>query len=231
VSSEPVPVAVVTGAAGGLGRVLVARLETAGYAVVAANRTDADLSDAAVTGDDVRNERLDGGGIDLLVNNAARQPVAAYLDIDAAAWDDIADTNVRAAHLLTRAVAATMIERGSAGCVVNIGSIEGLQPAPGHSHYAVSKAGLEMLTRAAALELGAYGIRVNLVAPGLIDDGAIEARWPEGVARWRAAAPLPGLVGADEVADAVVFLASPAARGVTGATLVVDHGVLARPTW
>lgn len=229
-SSEPPPVVMITGAAGGLGRVLVERFAARGFQVVGVARVDADLSDAAAIDALVARVLADRGRIDVLVNNAARQPVAAYLDIDGPTWDDVADVNVRAAHLLTRAVAPAMTAAGG-GAIVNIGSIEGLQPAPGHSHYAVSKAGLDMLTRAAALELGSQGIRVNLVAPGLIDDGEVSQRWPEGVARWHAAAPLAGLVGADEVADAVVFLASPAARGISGATLVVDHAVLTRPTW
>ena len=88
-----------------------------------------------------------------------------------------------------------------------------------------------MHTRAAALELGRHAIRVNAVAPGLIERAGIEEAWPEGVARWQAACPLGRLGRPDDVADAVLFLASDAARWITGATLVVDGGVLARPTW
>ena len=88
-----------------------------------------------------------------------------------------------------------------------------------------------MHTRAAALELGPRGIRVNCVSPGLIEAPGIEASWPEGVARWHGAAPLERLGRPDDVADAVLFLASPAARWITGANLVVDGGVLAHNTW
>jgi 3-oxoacyl-[acyl-carrier protein] reductase len=118
-----------------------------------------------------------------------------------------------------------------AGAIVNVASIEGLQPAFAHSHYAASKAGVIMHTRAAALELGPKGIRVNCVSPGLIAAPGIEEGWPAGVARWHAAAPLHRLGTPIDVADAVLFLASPAARWITGANLVVDGGVLAHNTW
>jgi NAD(P)-dependent dehydrogenase (short-subunit alcohol dehydrogenase family) len=115
--------------------------------------------------------------------------------------------------------------------VVNIASIEALQPATGHSHYATSKAALLMLTRAAALELGPLGIRVNAISPGLIGREGIETGWPEGVASWRAAAPLGRLGTPDDIADAALFLASDAARWITGANLVVDGGVSSNSTW
>ena len=117
------------------------------------------------------------------------------------------------------------------GAVVNVASVEAHQPAIGHGHYAVSKAGLIMLTRAAALEYGPDGIRVNSVSPGLIDDGTLAERWPDGVERWLAAAPLRRIGTPGDVADAVTFLVSPMARWVTGADLVVDGGILAVPTW
>ena len=88
-----------------------------------------------------------------------------------------------------------------------------------------------MLTRAAALEYGPVGNRVNSVSPGLIDDGTLADRWPEGVERWLAVTPLGRLGTPDDVADAVAFLASAQARWVTGADLVVDGGILTAPTW
>ena len=130
---------------------------------------------------------------------------------------------------MTRAAAALMVDGGA---IVNIASIEGLQPAFDHSHYAASKAAVIMHTRAAALELGRRGVRVNCVSPGLIDvEGGLEHAWPSGVERWHAAAPLHRLGRPDDVADAVLFLASDAARWITGANLVVDGGVLAHNTW
>jgi NAD(P)-dependent dehydrogenase (short-subunit alcohol dehydrogenase family) len=139
--------------------------------------------------------------------------------------------NVEGVVALTHAAAAHMIARGDGGAIVNIASIEGLQPASGHSHYAASKAAVLMHSRAAALELGPQRIRVNAVAPGLIDRAGLADAWPDGVNRWLTACPLERLGSTEDVADAVLFLLSDAARWITGATLVVDGGMLARPTW
>jgi len=132
---------------------------------------------------------------------------------------------------MTRAAAARLIARGRGGAIVHVASIEGLQPAHGHSHYAASKAAVIMHARAAALELGRHGIRVNAVAPGLIDRDGLAEAWPDGVSRWLAACPLGRLGTAQDVADAVLFLLSDAARFVSGATLTVDGGMLANNTW
>ncbi|MDX1577627.1 MAG: SDR family oxidoreductase, partial [Gemmatimonadota bacterium] len=99
------------------------------------------------------------------------------------------------------------------------------------SHYNASKAGVLMHTRAAAGELGPRGIRVNAVSPGLIRRPGIEEQWPEGVERWRAACPLERMGEPGDVADACLFLASDAARWITGANLVVDGGTLTGPAF
>jgi NAD(P)-dependent dehydrogenase (short-subunit alcohol dehydrogenase family) len=139
--------------------------------------------------------------------------------------------NLDGVFIITKLVTTQMIRRASGGAVVNIASIEGLQPAPTHGHYATSKAGLIMYTRAAALQFGRHGIRVNSVSPGVIYRDGIEKAWPEGVKRWMETAPL-GCMGEDEdIADAVLFLASPASRWITGANLVVDGGVTATPAF
>src|SRR5262249_2171337 len=131
-------------------------------------------------------------------------------------------------HLCTQAAARQMSPRGG-GAVVNITSIEATSALPSHSHYAATKAAAAAHTRAPAQELGPPGIPVNAVAPGLVwGEGSAQA-WPDGVRRGEAAAPLGRLGRPEEVADACLFLASPAARWITGATLTVDGGVSARP--
>jgi len=103
--------------------------------------------------------------------------------------------------------------------------------ARGHAHYAASKAAVIMLARAAALEYGRRGIRVNSVSPGLIDRPGLAGAWSDGVARWQAGAPLGRLGSPIDVGDACVFLASPMARWITGHDLVVDGGMAAVPGW
>ena len=138
------------------------------------------------------------GRLDVIINNAGQQPVAGLTDISGDDFRAMMDANVGGPFALTKALA----KAGHGGCVVNIASIEALQPAAGHSHYATSKAALVMFTRAAALELGPLGIRVNAISPGLIGRDGLEAAWPEGVARWQAAAPLQRLGTPQDVADA-----------------------------
>ena len=238
-------VALVTGASGNIGAGIARRLHEAGGAVVlhaGRNRASADALAAelaehvtVVQGDVERDaDRLCDetitafGRLDIVVNNAGIQPVAPFMDLTADDRSEMLRINVGGVMAMTHGAAARM---PGGGCVVNIASIEGLQPAFMHSHYTTSKAAVLMHTRAAALELGARGIRVNAVAPGLIHVDGIEGGWLEGVARWHAAAPLQRLGEPSDIGDAVLFLASPMARWITGATLVVDGGVLTHNTW
>ncbi|MCJ7725923.1 MAG: SDR family oxidoreductase, partial [Acidimicrobiia bacterium] len=165
------------------------------------------------------------------VNNAGVQTKSALADLDDDAWAEMIDTDLTAVHRLTRVTAARMKEQGDGGSIVHIASIEGSHPAPLHGHYATAKAALIMHARAAALEYGADGIRVNSVSPGLIDRPGLAVDWPEGVARWQAAAPLGRMGTPEDVGDACVFLCSDLARWITGVDLVVDGGVLSGPTW
>jgi NAD(P)-dependent dehydrogenase (short-subunit alcohol dehydrogenase family) len=102
---------------------------------------------------------------------------------------------------------------------------------PSHAPYAVAKAALHHLVSAAAHELGGRRVRVTGVVPGLVDRAGLEEAWPEGVARYRAAAALARPVTADEVAAGVAFLASGAASGITGTTLTIDAGWSSAPGW
>ena len=163
----------------------------------------------------------------MVVNNAGIYPMTSLADMTETDWRETIDANLTSVYLLTREASRHMIARGENGAIVNIASIEGYHPAASHSHYATSKAGVLMHTRAAALELGGHGIRVNSVSPGVIWRQGIEDAWPDGVERWHAAAPLERLGRPEDVADACLFLASPAARWITGADLKVDGGVTA----
>ncbi|HEX7308293.1 SDR family oxidoreductase [Lentzea sp.] len=220
-------VVLVTGSGGGLGAGIASRFEAAGALVVRhRGRVDGDLLHEA---ERVVSAAFDQHGrLDAVVNNAGVQPVEPLPGMTVEQWKSVVDTNLTAPFAVTQA-AVGMLPPG--GSVTHIASIEGTSPAPGHAHYAASKAALIMHARAAALEYGPRGIRVNTVSPGLIARPGIEVDWPSGVARWEAAAPLGRLGTPEDVGDACVFLASELARWITGHDLVVDGGVTARPTW
>jgi 3-oxoacyl-[acyl-carrier protein] reductase len=239
---------IVTGASSGIGAAIARRFGAAGAHVVVHYRSDeaggrrvaaeiggaavgGETTDAAVAAALVAAATVRTGRLDVLVNNAGVQPVVPLVEITEAEWRAVLDANVTATFLCTDAASRQMIAQGGGGSIIHIASIEGSHPAAGHAHYSASKAAVIMHARAAALELGRYGIRVNSVSPGLVHRPGIEQQWPEGVARWEAAAPLGALVTPEDVANACVFLASPLAAAVSGHDLVVDGGVSAAPTW
>ncbi len=166
------------------------------------------------------------GRLDVLINNAGVDPLAPMLEMTDIQWAEVIETDLRGVFLCTQIAAAAMVRQGAGGAIVNIASIEAMNPAAGHSHYDAAKAGVVMHTRNAARELGKHGIRVNCISPGLIDTGRLDTEWPDGVSRYLAASPLNRVGTPEDVADACLFLASPAARWITGANLVVDGGVL-----
>ncbi|MFI9816003.1 SDR family NAD(P)-dependent oxidoreductase [Saccharothrix variisporea] len=225
----------VTGASGGIGAGAVRRFAAAGATVVGhAHRAEgdflrADLTDESACHDLVAEAVRRTGGLDAVVNCAGVQPDQDLDGMTVADWRAVVDTNVVSAFAVTQAAARVM--RGTGGSITHIASIQGTQPAAGHAHYCASKAAVIMHARSAALEYGRFGIRVNTVSPGLVDRPGLADAWPEGVARWQAAAPLGRLGTPEDVGDACVFLASPFARWITGHDLVVDGGVGARPTW
>ena len=241
-------IAIVTGSGSGLGQSLARRFAEAGANVVVHYRSSAEGARAvvkhiaglggqaiAVQGDLTREadaarlvrQTIEAfGRVDVLINNAGLYPRASVLEMTPAQWDKVVDANLRSVFLCTQAAARQMIAQGGGGAIVNITSIEAENPAPDHSHYDAAKGGVLMYTRASAYELAAHGIRVNAVAPGLIWREGIEQAWPEGVARWQKTAPLRRLGLPEDVADACLFLASPASRWITGASLTVDGGVL-----
>jgi len=232
----------VTGASGNIGQGIAERLAEAGAAIIvhfhrnesAAQQLASHLGGATV----VQADLADESAVDamyaqasptMVVNNAAAQPVNGLGDMTYDEWRAMLAANLDGAFLVTQRAARAW--KGTGGAIVNIASIEALDPAVGHGHYATSKAGLLMLSRAAALEFGAAGIRVNCVSPGLIDREGLAEDWPDGVARWHDRAPLGRLGTPNDVADAVLFLLSPAARWISGANLVVDGGMSAQSKW
>ncbi|MFF7476181.1 SDR family oxidoreductase [Streptomyces sp. NPDC008092] len=246
--------ALVTGASGGIGRAIARRLAEEGAAVALHCRTavraaheaaagiaalggratvvQGDLSDEESCHRVVREAAEWGGGrLTALVNNAAVQPVQPLPGMTAADWRAVVDTDLISVFACTQAAAEIMRAQSGGGTVTHIASIEAARPAPGHAHYSAAKAAVVMHARAAALEYGRSGIRVNSVSPGLIDREGLAADWPEGVRRWQEAVPTGRLGSADDVANAVVFLMSPLASWISGHDLVVDGGVSARPTW
>ena len=166
------------------------------------------------------------GRVDVLVNNAGSYPVTPLLEISETQWDETLAVNLKSCFLTTQAFARHVIQRAGSGSIVNIASIEAINPAAGHAHYTAAKAGLVMLTKTAAVELAAHQIRVNAVGPGLINAPGLATAWPAGVERWLNRVPLGRLGEPTDVADACLFLASEAARWITGVHLVVDGGIL-----
>ncbi|MFF1832355.1 SDR family NAD(P)-dependent oxidoreductase [Paenarthrobacter sp. NPDC058040] len=168
------------------------------------------------------------GGVDALVNNAAIFEATPVIDVTAEDWDSTMHINLRGPALMSAAAARVMKESGS-GCIVNVASINGLAPEANFAAYNASKAGLISLTRTTAIELADSGIRVNCIAPGIIQTPMVEP-WIAGlsddvVARW---APMRRFGRPEEIASVVDFLISDASAYVTGETLTVDGGTLAR---
>lgn len=250
--------ALVTGASGGLGRAVVAALAGAGHDIGVHYRGDADGAAQAVAEVQSRGRTavalfadldialdepaaLDAlcarllddctaavGAPGVVVLNAFPQHHIAWDELDAAAWDRYHRGGLRPTAVLLQQAAARM---RPGGVVVVVGSIEGLRAMPTHAPYAVAKAALHHLVTAAAHEMGPNGVRVVGVAPGLVDRAGLDAAWPDGVARYRAAAALGRPVTPQEVAATIAFLASRDASGITGTTVTVDAGWSAGPGW
>jgi NAD(P)-dependent dehydrogenase (short-subunit alcohol dehydrogenase family) len=247
-------VAVVTGAAGGIGRWLAAGLGAAGAAVlvtdvqegplgdvestlrnagieVAAALVDLDRDDAP---DLVVEAAVEGlGGLHVLVNNAAVNKRVPILEMDPATWDWITRLDLRLPYFLSRRAAEQMIEQGTGGSIVSISSINAFYALEQISVYGPAKAGLSQLTRVMALEWVGHGIRANAIAPGFMDTPLAAPIWadPER-SRWifnRVPVERPGRP--DELIGACLLLASEAGSFITGQTLVVDGGALAGGRW
>lgn len=172
------------------------------------------------------------GGVDILVNNAGGQIPHPFLEMGPDRWRRAVDLNLMGMVHCTDAVVRAMIAGKRRGSIINISSIEGSRAVPGYSIYGACKAGMDNFAKTGALEFGDYGIRINSIAPDVIDTGiASEVRKPENQAAVRSAIPLGRLGTVDEVGGAAVFLASDLSSYVTGITLYVDGGTWAAGGW
>ena len=240
--------ALVTGASRGIGAAIARALDRVGarVALVARDATAlevvagelgndpvvlaADLADPTVPARLVSEARDRLGGIDVLVNNAAVAARAPTEELDAALVDRLYAVNVRAPLLLIAALVPSMIERAS-GVIISISSGSAVVGTPRRAAYAATKGAIDAATRSLAIELGPSGIRVNSVAPGVVDTEmwARNKAIPGVIEEIEALTPLRRWATPEDVADVVAFLASDAARFVTGETVCVDGG-LARTT-
>ena len=236
-------VAVVTGGSRGIGKDIVTALAGAGAKVALCGRDGARAqAAAAAVGGGARGyacdvaqagdcERLvaavetDVGPIDVLVNNAGLTKDNLLFRIGEQDWDQVLDTNLKAAFLLTKLAARGMIKRRW-GRVINISSVVGLIGNKGQANYAASKAGLLGFTKAVAKELASRNVLVNAVAPGYIATELTEGLAEDVKQTLQAAIPLGRLGQGADVAAAVLFLASDLASYITGQVLVVDGGMV-----
>jgi NAD(P)-dependent dehydrogenase (short-subunit alcohol dehydrogenase family) len=232
--------AIVTGGAHGIGAAIASALCEAGYRVGVLDvdgegaAAFAETLDGAVgLGADVCDEAsaeaaLDAfaGAPDLLVNNAGIVRFGPLAELSLEDWRAVVDVNLTGCFVMARAVARRMIERDG-GVIVNVTSMNGVAPGPGAGAYGATKAAVALLTQQMALEWGRHGVRVNAVAPGLIDAGMSARIYadPEVRKARESKVPLGRLGRAEDIARAVLFLASDDASYVTGQNLLVDGGV------
>ena len=179
----------------------------------------ADERDVAALGSAVRRST---SKVDVLVNNAGVVSHRTLEEMDLAEWQRVVHTNLTGMFLVTKEIVATM----SAGAaVVNVTSAVALRGMVARAHYTASKAGIIGFTRSLAKELGPRQIRANAIAPGIVDTDQAASLSDERLARYRALPALGRVAAPDEIADVVLFLASPLSRFVTGQTLTVDGGI------
>jgi NAD(P)-dependent dehydrogenase (short-subunit alcohol dehydrogenase family) len=241
-------VAIVTGGGRGIGRAIALGLAGAGASVVIAGRTAEQLDTVAkeidalggralpVVTDLTVGEQIENlvqetikkfGRIDILVNNAARSFLRSLLELREDGWDKVFDTNVKAAWLLSRAVARVMIEQ-KGGRIINITTVGAEKAELGMAAYGCSKAALKMLTRCMAREWAPFGILVNAVGPGLTRTDFSKPIWsnPDIARHVESLLPMGRLAEPEEIVGSVLFLASDLANYITGHSIYVDGGSL-----
>jgi len=235
--------AVVTGSTRGIGRAVAQALADAGARVAVVGRDvekasavaaqighDAvgfacDVSDTAQVAQLIGDVEKAFGGIDILVNNAGITRDNLVMRLKDEDWDDVLNANLRGAFAAIRAASRGMMKKRS-GRIINMASVVGLNGNKGQANYAASKAGLIALTKSVAKELGSRSILVNAIAPGFIETEMTDAMTPEARAALNGLIPLERLGKPEDIAAAVVFLASDHASYITGQVLVVDGGMV-----
>ena len=242
--------ALVTGASTGLGLATARALGRAGYDL-AVTDLDTDRLEELVSSADLNGRRVvpialdlrsedqitqamrlacEGlGRVDLLVNNAGRPLTKPSTEITWAEWDDVLNINLKGGFFLSTAFARHCRERGGPGAIVSIASTHGLTGIAGRAVYGISKGGIVQMTRMLAIEWAPLGIRVNAVAPATVLTPSREKLLadPDMRAQMLARIPLGRFPAAEEIAEAVCYLASDAANSITGQTLVLDGGLTA----
>jgi NAD(P)-dependent dehydrogenase (short-subunit alcohol dehydrogenase family) len=241
-------VALVTGGGRGIGKAIARSLAEAGAAVVIASRkletlqaTAAELPGKVVPiachvgrldqlENLVRQTEATLGPVDILVNNSATNiGQGPALDVTDEMLDKMVEINVKSALRLVRLVVPKMIARKTGGSIINVASIAGLRPQPGGLLYSFTKAGLLMMTRSWACEFGPHGVRVNAIAPGLIQTDFSSYFWQneQYMAKLRTTQPIPRIGRPEEIGHAALYLASEEASFVTGQVFVIDGGATA----
>lgn len=230
-------VALVTGAASGIGAATAALLAQEGATVVRLDVQDGegvrhcDVADRAQVAASVAEAVAEHGGIDVLANVAGLVRFGRFEDLTQQAWQLQLDVNLTGPFNTIQEALPTLIERR--GCIVNVGSIAGLKGQAYQLGYGASKAALINLTKGVAVEFASRGVRANCVCPGTVLTPLIMAvgdslpKDADPVLMARMNGVMPGLIEPSEVAEAIAYLASDAARSVTGTSLVVDLGVVA----
>lgn len=235
-------VALVTGASRGLGAAIADGLGEAGATVLGTSRDQEsagrvakrlgsvpivmDVADVSSVRAGIARAASEFGRLDILVNNAGQNIPQGVFDVDEASWDSVINTNLKGTFFASQAAARHMVELGEGGRIINIGSQAGVVGIEERSAYGTSKGGVVTLTKVLAIELATYGITVNTVAPTFVDTELTRSTLenPEWRERILSRIPLGRIANVEDIAAAVVYLASPAGAMITGHTLLVDGG-------
>jgi 2-deoxy-D-gluconate 3-dehydrogenase len=242
--------ALITGTSAGLGRAIAVALAREGYDLALTELSIDALKDTLADADirkrevvpvalDLRSQdsikaafekaEKELGSLDLLVNNAGRALLKPVIDVTDAEWDDVIDTNLKGAFFLSQQFGRACIANGRPGVIVSLASTHGMTGIAGRAVYGISKAGLIQMTRMLAIEWAGNNIRVNAIAPTTVMTESRQQLLSDSGKRAAALSRIPSgrFATPEEIAAAVVYLASPGAASVTGVTLPVDGGLTA----